>query len=123
MAFLTDRKRANAMGSAKTGTGHHWGMTVTAFLLLVLVPLFIFTFGPVLGEPRANVVAYYGQPFPAIVAALTIIVGMVHFKNGVQIMIEDYLHGLARKVMIILMIGASYGVMAIGLYGLAEIAF
>jgi succinate dehydrogenase / fumarate reductase membrane anchor subunit len=123
MAFLTDRKRATGMGSAKTGTEHHWAMTVSAGLLLVLVPLFIFTFGPILGEPRVKVVEYYSQPFPAIVAALTIIVGMLHFKGGVQIMIEDYVHGLARKVLVIVMVGISYAVMATGLFGLAEIAF
>ncbi len=123
MGFLTDRKRATGMGSAKTGTEHHWAMTVSSVLLLALVPLFIFTFGPMLGESRATVVEYYSQPFPAIIAALTIIIGMLHFKNGVQIMIEDYVHGLARKVLIIAMIGVSYGIMATGLYALAEIAF
>jgi len=123
MTYLTDRKRATGAGSAKTGTGHHWGMTVTAALMLVLVPLFIFTFGPMLGEPRAEVIGYYSQPFPAIVAALTIIFGMVHFKNGVQTAIEDYAHGLMRKVLIVVMIGVSYGIMAVGLYGLARIAF
>ena len=123
MSYLTDRKRATGMGSAKTGTGHHWGMTVSACLLLVLVPMFIFTFGPMLGESRATVVTYYSNPFPAIIAALTIIIGMLHFKNGVQIMIEDYVHGLARKILIIVMIGVSYGIMAVGLYALAEIAF
>ncbi|MEE9387289.1 MAG: succinate dehydrogenase, hydrophobic membrane anchor protein [Paracoccaceae bacterium] len=123
MSYLTDRKRATGMGSAKTGTAHHWGMTVSACMLLVLVPLFIFTFGSMLGEDQATVVAYYARPFPAIIAATTIIIGMLHFKNGVQIMIEDYVHGLARKVLIIGMIGVSYAIMATGLYGLAKIAF
>ena len=123
MAFLTDRKRATGLGSARGGTRHHWGMTISAMALLVLVPLFIFTFGPMLGEPRARVVTYYSHPFPAIVAALTIVVGMIHFKNGVQILIEDYVHGLARKITIILMIAVSYGVMATGLYAIAKIAF
>ncbi len=123
MAFQTDRKRATGLGSAKTGTAHHWSMTVTACLLLVLVPLFIFTYGPMLGAPRAEVVEFYAQPFPAIVAALTIIIGMLHFKNGVQILIEDYVHGLMRKILIIVMIGVSYGIMATGLFALAKIAF
>ncbi len=123
MAFLTDRKRATGLGSAKSGTRHHWGMTVSSCLLLVLVPLFIFTFGPMLGEPLEQVVEYYAQPFPAIVAALTIIIGMVHFKGGVQIMIEDYVQGLTRKILIIGTIGVSYGIMATGLFALAKIAF
>lgn len=123
MAFITDRKRVNGMGSAKTGTEHHWAMTVSACLLLVLIPMFVFTFGPMLGQPQDVVISYYARPFPAIVAALTIIIGMLHFKGGVQIMIEDYVHGLARKVLVIVTIGFSYGIIATGLFALAKIAF
>ncbi len=48
-----------------------------------------------LGQPYEEVVAYYSRPFPAIVAALTIlVVGFVHFRNGVQVLIEDYTDGL-----------------------------
>jgi len=122
MAFLTDRKSANMTGSAKTGTAHHWGMTVSSCALLVLVPLFVFTFGPMLGEPHDAVLAYFSRPFPAIVAALTIVVGFMHFKNGVQTLIEDYVHGLARKVAIIVMICISYAAAATGLFALARIA-
>ena len=122
MAFLTDRKRATGMGSAKEGTHHHWSMMVSSAGLLVLVPLFIFTFGPMLGQPYAEVVAYFARPFPAIIAALTILVGMMHFKNGVQVLIEDYVEGLMRKVLIIAMICVSYAAAATGLFAIARIA-
>ena len=122
MAFLTDRKRAVGMGSAKTGTEHFWSMTVSSVALLILVPLFVFTFGPMLGEPHDEVVAYFARPFPAIVAALTLVVGFMHFKNGVQTLIEDYVHGLARKVLIIAMICLSYAAAATTLFALARIA-
>jgi len=122
MTFLTDRKRARGMGSAKTGTQHHWHMTISSVALLVLVPLFVFTFGPMLGRPHAEVVAYFGQPFPAIVAALMLAVGFVHFRHGVQVLIEDYVHGLAGKVLIIAMICLSYGAAATGIFAIAKIA-
>ena len=38
MAFLTDRKRANGMGSAKSGTLHHWHMIVSSVALVGLIP-------------------------------------------------------------------------------------
>ncbi|MGB1722611.1 MAG: succinate dehydrogenase, hydrophobic membrane anchor protein, partial [Paracoccaceae bacterium] len=90
MRFLTDRKRAVGLGSAKTGTAHFWAMKVSSVALLLLLPLFVFTFGPMLGQPHEEVVAYFARPFPAIVAALTLVVGFVHFKDGVQVLIEDY---------------------------------
>lgn len=122
MAFLTDRKQADLMGSAKTGTQHHWHMMISSCALLILVPLFIFTFGPMLGQPHAEVVAYFARPFPAIVAGLTILVGFVHFRHGVQVLIEDYVHGLARKLLIIAMICLSYAAIATGLFAIARIA-
>ena len=69
-----------------------------------------------------EVVAYFSRPFPAIVAALTIVVGFMHFKNGVQVLIEDYVHGMAQQVLIILMICLSYAAAATGVFAIARIA-
>ncbi len=122
MHYLTDRKRAEGLGSAKSGTLHHWLMQVSAVGLAVLIPLFIFTFGRIVGASYEDVVAYYGRPFPAIVAGLTLLVGLYHFKNGAQMMIEDYAHGFARKALIVGTICLSYAVMATGLYALIRLA-
>ncbi|MEM9127813.1 MAG: succinate dehydrogenase, hydrophobic membrane anchor protein [Pseudomonadota bacterium] len=122
MQFLTDRKRAAGLGSAKTGTAHFWAMKVSSVALMFLIPAFLLTFGPMLGEPHDAVVTYFSRPFPAIVAALTMIVGFLHFKDGVQVLIEDYVHGTAQKVTIILMTCLCYAAAATGLFAIARIA-
>ncbi|TMM51606.1 succinate dehydrogenase, hydrophobic membrane anchor protein [Sulfitobacter sabulilitoris] len=122
MQYLTDRKRAAGLGSAKSGTAHFWSMTVSSGALLVLIPLFVFTFGPMLGAPHADVVAYFGRPFPAIVATLTIVVTFKHFNDGVQTLIEDYVHGLAQKVSIVVMTCISFAAAATGLFAIARLA-
>lgn len=122
MAFLTDRKRAVGMGSAKTGTEHHWQMMVSSVALLFLVPMFIFTFGSILGASYEEVIAYYQRPFPAVVAALTMLVGFHHFRGGVQTLIEDYVHGFARKALIIGMICLSYAAAAFAIFAIVRIA-
>ncbi|MDB4111352.1 succinate dehydrogenase, hydrophobic membrane anchor protein [Yoonia sp.] len=122
MAFLTDRKRAVGMGSAKTGTEHHWQMMVSSVALLLLIPMFVFTFGSILGSSYEEVIAYYQRPFPAVVAALTMLVGFYHFRGGVQTLIEDYVHGFARKVAIIGMICLSYGAAAFAIFAIVRIA-
>ena len=122
MAFVTDRKRVSGLGSAGTGTGHFWTMTVTSVALLVLTPLFLFTFGPLLGEPYDEVYATLSRPFPALITALMLIVGLHHFRLGVQVLIEDYVKGLARKLWIVGMTIFSYALMAAGLLALAKIA-
>lgn len=122
MAYLTDRKRAVGLGSAKSGTQHHWQMMVSSVALLGLIPLFLFTFGGIVGAPYADVVAYYARPFPAIVAGLTFVVGALHFKSGAQVLIEDYVHGFARKAALIGTICLSYTLAAMGLFAIARIA-
>jgi succinate dehydrogenase / fumarate reductase membrane anchor subunit len=122
MAYLTDRKRAMGLGSAKSGTAHHWSMTVSSVALLILLPLFVFTFGSALGGTYEEIVAYYRRPFPAIIAALTSLVSFKHFNGGVQTLIEDYVHGLAQKVSIVAMTCISYGAAAIGIFAVARLA-
>ncbi len=122
MAFVTDRKRAMGTGSAKSGTHHHWQMMVTSVALLVLIPFFVFTFGVILGAPYEGVIAYYQRPFPAVIAILTMLVGFFHFRLGVQTLIEDYVHGLARKAAIIGMICLSYAAAGFAVFAIIRIA-
>jgi len=122
MSFLTDRKRAIGLGSAKSGTQHHWQMMVSSVALTGLIPLFVFTFGYALGMPYTDAAAYYARPFPAIVAILTVLVGFLHFKGGVQTLIEDYVHGFARKALIIGSICLSYAAAAAGVFAIVRIA-
>ncbi len=122
MSYLTDRKRAMGLGSAKSGTAHHWSMTISSVALLILLPLFVFTFGAALGGTYEEIVAYYSRPFPAIIAALTILVTFKHFNDGVQTLLEDYVHGLAQKVSIVVMTCISYGAAAVGIFAVARLA-
>jgi succinate dehydrogenase / fumarate reductase membrane anchor subunit len=122
MAYMTDRKRAEGRGAAGTGTEHHWNMTKSSVALLILVPLFVLTFAGMPGQSYDAVVEYYGRPFPALIAALTIVVGFMHFKNGVQVLIEDYVDGLARKVLLLATVCLSYAAAAAGVFAVARLA-
>jgi succinate dehydrogenase / fumarate reductase membrane anchor subunit len=122
MAYLTDRKRAEGAGSSKSGTEHFWQMQMSSVALAILIPVFIFTFGAILGAPHAEVAAYFARPFPAIVTGLTLVVGLVHFRNGAQVMIEDYTGGATRKALIIAVTCLSYACIAVGLFALIHLA-
>ena len=87
-----------------------------------LVPLFICTFGNILGHPYAEVKAYYSHPFPAIVAGLTIVVALKHFASGAQMMIEDYAAGTTRHALVIGAVCLSYAAIATGLFALVRLA-
>ena len=122
MSYMTDRKRAVGHGSAREGTQRHWSMTKSSVALLILTPFFIFTFGPMLGQPHDEVIAYFARPFPAVVAALMLGTGLMHFKTGIQMVIEDYVQEPKREYLIILTTCLSYGLAAVGLFAIAKIA-
>ena len=122
MRHLTDRKRAAGLGSARSGVAHFWAMKVSSVALLALVPLFVFCFAPMLGRPHGEVVAWFSRPFPAIVTALTLIVGFRHFCDGCRTLIEDYVHGTPGQYAIIAVTCLSHAAMAAGLFAIARIA-
>jgi succinate dehydrogenase / fumarate reductase, membrane anchor subunit len=122
MRYLTARKRAEGRGAAGTGTEHHWAMTVSSVGLAFLLPVWLYIFGSALGSPRDVVVETFGRPFPAIVTALILVVGMRHFAMGATMMIEDYAKGTTRKMLVIGAVSLAWVIAATGLYALARIA-
>ncbi|MDF3607824.1 succinate dehydrogenase, hydrophobic membrane anchor protein [Paracoccus sp. DMF-8] len=120
MRYITPLKAAEGLGASHTGTQDHWFLTVSAAALVLLTPVFMLVVAHAIGLPRAGVMAYFGQPFPAIVTGLFIIVGMLHFIRGTRVMIDDYLQGTARKVGIIASVIFSYAVIAAAVYALVR---
>lgn len=122
MRYLTARKRAEGKGASHTGTEHHWQMTVSAVALAFLVPSWLYVFGKALGQSQEVVLATFARPFPAILTALVLVVGMRHFAKGAQMMIEDYARGTARKMAVIFVYSLSAVIVATGLFALIKIA-
>lgn len=122
MRYLTARKRADGRGAARAGTDRHWSMQVSAVALALMVPTWLYIFGNALGGTREEVLATFARPVPAILTALVLIVGMRHFAQGAQTMLEDYTHGVTRKGLVITVICLSGAIAATGLFALARIA-
>lgn len=101
MRYLTDRARVEGLGSAKQGTAHFWEQRISAIALLFLVPLFIFPFAYNLGDGYVAVRAAYAHPVNAIIAIAFFITVFLHLFQGLQVVIEDYVHGRAGMVLII----------------------
>lgn len=123
MSFLTDRARAHNHGSAKEGVEHWWQQRLTAIALVPLGLLFIFPFAGALGDGHEAVVALYANPWHAIIAGLFIVVGFNHLRLGVQVVVEDYVHGAAGKTLLILNSLLCAALAFAGLFAVAKIAF
>lgn len=123
MRYITPRKAAEGLGSAHSGTQDHWFLTVSACALVLLTPAFLLVIGRAIGLSHPELIAYFGQPWPALITALFITVGMVHFIKGTRVMIDDYFQHTARKVAIIVSVIFSWAVIAAALFALAKMTF
>ncbi len=124
MGFRTDRQRVNGLGSAKEGTGHFVSQRITSAALVPLTLLFIFPFVQALGGEYAAVREIYAHPLNAIVAILFIAVGLYHHQQGLQVVIEDYVHGkLTRTAALLLNILFCWALGLTGVFAVAKIAF
>ncbi len=122
MSYITNRKRAEGRGSAKTGTQHFWHQRVTAIALLFLVPMFIFPFAYNLGDGYDAVRAAYAHPINAIVAIAFLATAWLHFFQGIQVVIEDYVHGRMELVLIIAMRLLAALFALVGVFAILKIA-
>lgn len=112
----TPMNRVLGLGAAKEGTSHWWSQRITSVALIPLAILFIFPFAGALGEGYEVVRLVYSNPINAIIAALFIAVAFYHLAQGLQVVIEDYVHGKgARTVMLVL------NTLFCGLFGFAGV--
>jgi succinate dehydrogenase / fumarate reductase membrane anchor subunit len=90
--------RAIGLGSAKEGVEHWWAQRVSAVALLVLGLWFVASLVALAGADRATVVAWLHGPLAAILTILTLAAVFYHNALGLQVVIEDYVHGEAAKI-------------------------
>ncbi len=124
MGFRTDRQRVEGLGPAREGTGHWWSQRVTSIALAPLTILFLFPLVASLGADWEVVRLTYSRPFNAIVAILFVITLAFHLQQGLQVVIEDYVHD--RRVLTAALLGNTLFCWALGLTGvfaIAKIAF
>ena len=104
------------LGSAKTGTTHFLHQRMTA---VVLIPLaFWFTIAALaqVGASQGSVASFLGNPVNAVLMFLFLSTALYHMTIGVQVVIEDYVHGEGMKLLLVILnrlaafaIGASVG--------------
>jgi len=90
--------RAIGLGSAKEGVEHWWRQRMTALLLVPLVVWFVIAVIGLVGADRAAMIAWVKSPMPAMFLILLIAATFYHAALGLQVVIEDYIHGEGMKL-------------------------
>ena len=128
MSLRSPLSRVLGSGSAKEGTEHWWQQRVTAVALLILGLWFAIAIAGLDSFDRVAVAAWAASPFNAIMLLLLAVTLAWHSLLGLQVVVEDYVHGPALKVLsivlnkfvhVFLAIAAAFAILKVFLGGAA----
>lgn len=96
--------RAIGLGSAKEGVEHWLLQRVTAVALAPLVLWFVIALIGLIGADFDTVQEWVGRPLPAICLVLLLIATFYHASLGLQVVIEDYVHGELSRLGLVIVV-------------------
>jgi succinate dehydrogenase / fumarate reductase, membrane anchor subunit len=122
MGTGTEIGRVRGLGSAKHGAGHWWLQRVTAFGNLFLILWLIVSLVRLPSLDYAVVHDWLQSPLSAVPMVLIVMNTFWHFKMGLQVVIEDYVHGAGRIVAIALLHIWTFGTGGLALFSILKVA-
>lgn len=115
--------KVRGLGSAREGTMHFWRQRLTAISNIPLVLFFVGLVIALNGASYAETRAALANPFVALMLALALFSVLNHMRLGMQIVIEDYIHGEGAKLaLLILNTFFAFAVGAVAAFALLKLA-
>ena len=99
----TPLARVRGLGSARSGTEHFWRQRLTAVANVPLTIAFVVIVVSLLGRNHAYVVQTLGSPLVAMLMLLFIGSSIYHMRIGMQVIIQDYVHDEAMRLMLVML--------------------
>ena len=119
MTLRSPLAQALGRGAAREGVSHWWRQRLTAVALLPLALWFIWSLIAIESLSYASVYAWLAMPMHATGVILLVSVLLLHSQLGVQVVIEDYVHEHALKVLAL--IASSFAHVLIGVAGVLSV--
>lgn len=119
----TELGRVRGLGSAKSGSHHWWLQRVTALGNVILVLWFLFSLVRLPQLDHKTVIAWLSSPMSAVLMSLLVINVCWHFRLGLQVVIEDYVHGGMRVITMGLLHIWTFAAGGFALFAILKIAF
>ncbi len=93
--------RVRGYGSAKEGVGHWWSQRLTSVALIVLGCWFVVSMLSLPAFDYATVVAWMRHGWTSLPLILFAAVAAWHSELGVRVIIEDYVHEVGTKTLVL----------------------
>ena len=102
MDLRSPLSKATGLGSAKHGFSHWWWQRVTAIALIPLTLWFVYSLLCLFGSDYQQASAWLASPLNATIMLLFVLTALYHAQTGVQVVIEDYVHGKVMNLSLLL---------------------
>jgi succinate dehydrogenase / fumarate reductase, membrane anchor subunit len=123
-SMRTPLARVRGLGSAKEGVHHWWAQRLTALALVPLTLWFVVSVAGLAGMDHAGAVAWIGSPPVTVLLVLLIAATFWHAQLGVQVVIEDYVHSEAVKLVALIAVKFAAVLLAIAsIFAVLRLAF
>ena len=96
-SLKTPLGRVRGLGAAKGGTHHWWMQRVTGMALIPLAGFFLFNLDKLIHPVYSTMMVFLANPPVTIALILFILCAYYHAFLGIQVIIEDYVHGALAK--------------------------
>lgn len=123
MSLRTPLGRVLGKGAAKEGVHHWWVQRMTAVALIPLAISFVVSLVSLPSLDYLTVHTWVHQSWTAVLLVLFIGLACWHSKLGLQVVFEDYVHGSAKTILLILSTFAHTLIAAASIFAVLKVAF
>lgn len=116
MQYRTETKRVKGLGTAKHGFGHWWMQRLTAVLMIPLGIWFVYSLMSMDHITADSLMMWLHNPVPAVLMALWTMTVVYHGTLGLQVIVEDYVHGKKMALTLLVLLKFAMVIMLVATF-------